>query len=277
MLQLFSFFSFFVFIALSAAPLRAQEHHHMEGMSMPAEPVVKAALWMIEARSLSPMVLKQKAEILLTLKDNEGKPVTLDRLEEVHTQRFHLFLLDPSFNDFQHVHPTPTENPGEYRFSFTPTRSTYRLWADVKDSAGQHYVTAFLNNKAAQPTSWAKEETRYADEDGLRFAFKTDGDLRAGQETTAHISIYDVESGAPFTQLEPILGAYAHVIGVMNDYATLVHMHPMGDEPKKDTDRGGPYLSFHIQPTKPGFMRLFAQFTIYGQWVTVPFTLRVKP
>lgn len=65
--------------------------------------------------------------------------------------------------------------------------------------------------------------------------------------------------GRVFNQLEPIMATYAHLAGFGEDYKSIVHIHPMGAEPAKETDRGSGSLEFHIQPEQPGLMRFYAQ------------------
>ncbi|MBX9591216.1 MAG: hypothetical protein K2X43_18160 [Hyphomonadaceae bacterium] len=56
----------------------------------------------------------------------------------------------------------------------------------------------------------------------------------------------------------------------------MLHVHPMGVEPTRDTQRGGPRLDFHIAPAKPGFVKLFAQVRIGGRDLFAPFGIVVK-
>ena len=84
------------------------------------------------------------------------------------------------------------------------------------------------------------------------------------------------KDGKPFTQLEPVMGAYAHIVGFSEDRKTVVHIHPMGEEPMNASDRGGPELSFHIEPGKSGFNKLFAQVRVDGKDVFAPFGIIVQ-
>src|SRR5580704_16748290 len=68
----------------------------------------------------------------------ERTVVTEDQLETVHTQKFHLLLIDPTMTDYQHVHPQPTSVPGIYSFTFTPKLpGGYRAWADITPTFGK--------------------------------------------------------------------------------------------------------------------------------------------
>ena len=62
-----------------------------------------------------------------------------------------------------------------------------------------------------------------------------------------------------------------------DDFRTVTHVHPMGKEPTNAGDRGGPELMFHLEPSKPGFVKLFAQVKVGGKEIFVPFGVMVKP
>jgi len=73
------------------------------------------------------------------------------------------------------------------------------------------------------------------------------------------------------------MGAYSHIVGFSEDFETIAHIHPMGVEPTKPTDRGAGELEFHLLPAKPGLMRLYAQIRVNGQDKFAPFTLEIQP
>jgi hypothetical protein len=84
------------------------------------------------------------------------------------------------------------------------------------------------------------------------------------------------KDGKPFTQLEPVMAAFAHIVGFSEDRKTVVHIHPMGIEPTKESDRDGPTLQFHIEPNKAGFTKMFVQVRVNGKDVFAPFGVMVK-
>src|SRR5215472_11914858 len=82
--------------------------------------------------------------------------------------------------------------------------------------------------------------------DGLNYelilAQKT---IRVGQPALARLRITTAE-GKGFTQLEPLMAAFAHLVGFNQDYKTVMHMHPKGAPILDPTARGGPELEFQI-------------------------------
>jgi len=83
--------------------------------------------------------------------------------------------------------------------------------------------------------------------------------------------------GRPFTALEPVMGAYAHVVGFADDYRTVLHTHPISDRALTSSDRGGPELLFQLYATQAGFYRLFVQVQVAGATVFAPFDIQVRP
>lgn len=73
------------------------------------------------------------------------------------------------------------------------------------------------------------------------------------------------------------MGAFAHMVAFPETLESVTHVHPMGKEPTGATERGGPELSFHVEPEKPGFQKLFLQTQIGGREVYAAFGLEVKP
>jgi len=73
-----------------------------------------------------------------------------------------------------------------------------------------------------------------------------------------------------------VMGAFAHMVAFPEDLASVTHVHPMGEEPKTTAERGGPQLSFHVEPEKAGFQKLFLQTQIGGQEVYAAFAQNVQ-
>ncbi len=207
----------------------------------------------------------------------DGKPLTLDDLKEAHTKKLHLLVIDPSLSDYHHIHPVAGKNPGEYVFDFTPLKNdSYRVWADVIPVATdkQEYVQTDMGTLAKEKSGIDKTTSMAATVDGYTFTLALDGQPKAGAPVMGSVTV--TKDGQPFTGLEPVMGAFAHVVAFTEDYNSVLHVHPMGKEPGSDTERGGPKLEFHIEPEKPGFVKLFAQVRIGGKDIFAPFGITVK-
>lgn len=100
-------------------------------------------------------------------------------------------------------------------------------------------------------------------------------DLLVNKPALGTIIITD-SNNKPVTNLAPVMGAFAHIVAFHDDVNTIEHVHPMGAEPTKNTDRGGPELKFHINPEKKGFIKIFVQVNIEGKEIFVPFGVTIR-
>ena len=100
--------------------------------------------------------------------------------------------------------------------------------------------------------------------------------IRVGQPVRFRLRITSAD-GKGFTQLEPLMATFAHLVGFNQDYKTVMHLHPKGAPVLDPTARGGPELEFQICPLQPGFVRLFDQVQIEGRSHFAPFGLQILP
>lgn len=223
-----------------------------------------------------PIQKNQPTSILAKLTHNKGLYALNDEdLEVVHTRSFHLLVIDPTLTDYQHIHPEPTQTPGLYSFKFTPKMAGgYRAWADItpKETGKQEFIRADIGTPGSLKIN--KTESFEANAGGYRFTLSFDHALESKEEAMGTIHV-TTAAGAPVTSLEPVMGAFGHIVGFYDDFRTVVHTHPMGSEPQSDSERGGADLTFHIEPEKPGFIKLFAQVKIDGKELFVPFAVNV--
>ena len=126
------------------------------------------------------------------------------------------------------------------------------------------------------PESLTKTFPRRGELEGLTYAMTLEHDaVRAGTPTQATVRIVDAK-GKPFTSLEPLMGAFAHLVGFHEDRKTVLHIHPIETRKLTAADRGGPELTFRIYTDTPGYYRLFLQVQIGGVSKFVPFGVEVN-
>lgn len=229
----------------------------------------------------------REAHVLVRLARRDGSPVSPPDLLVMHTQPIHLLVVDASLEDYHHEHPVPTKTPGEYAFSFTPSRPTdyHRIFADIvpADTGVQEYPSTDLPSKDTPlppPDFRNRPSTFTAAAGGMTFRLsfeETDGSPpRAGQARTLHVMVSD-PAGHPVTALEPVMNAYAHLVGFYGDGRTVVHLHPAGGEILDPGARGGPTLDFKLYPPRAGFLRLYCQVQVGGRQIFAPFDVNVSP
>lgn len=218
------------------------------------------------------------AQALLKLSHQDGSPVTPDDLAVVHTKKLHLFVVDSSLSDYQHLHPEPTGTPGEYAFTFTPrTGNKYSAWADITmiaDSRNHKLLAAFPSPGRQIPP--AIKTNAKAAATGLQFEWRCDDSLVAGKPVIVEATVRDA-NGNFVQDLEPVMGAFAHLVGFGADGKSIVHTHPLGREPESSADRGDGRLRFHVEPNFSGPAQFYLQVKRGGQDIFAPFGQQIAP
>ncbi len=245
------------------------------GVPSPEQQTVRASV-----STAAPLTVGHPVEGLLKLERPNGDPVLPSDLIESHTKRVHLLIVDSSLTDYHHEHPIPTRNPGEYSFRFTPNKpGSYRAWADIRPyplGLQEYAMTVIPAATTGEPLT-NRAVVLKATQDGLNYELilpqKT---IQVGRPVSARLRITTTE-GKEFTQLEPLMNAFAHIVGFNEDHKTVMHMHPKGPPVLDPAARGGPELEFQIYALRSGFVRLFAQVQIDGHSRFVPFGLQIAP
>jgi len=218
-----------------------------------------------------------KANAHLILLGPEDEPVTPDQLSEVHTQKIHLLIIDGSFTDYHHEHPVPTNIGGQYDFSFTPQKpGTYRVWADVQPliTGIQEYAMAVIPAATSEELLHDTPDRLETTVNGLHYAIQFQQQVKAGEPAMGTLRVTQAD-GSGFTQLEPVMGAFAHLVGFHENHTDVLHIHPQMSQPPAPDDRGGPDLHFRLFAPIPGFFRLFVQVQRDGAQQFASFDLNV--
>lgn len=242
------------------------------------EPAIEKQADALEAR-VAPDALVQGRETAFTLTLTKGNlPVSLAALEERHTQKIHLLVVDESMVDYHHLHPTAGGEAGSYTFSFMPnTAHNYMLYADVKPLAGPAQMIAVKLNGAApcEKDCLDRSATDSATVGDVTAQVAFEGKtVKAGTPVNAEVRLTGPD-GKPLADLEPVMGAYGHIVGFYEGFKAVAHMHPMGAEPQKAEDRGTSPVKFMLHPDHPGYLKYFVQIRRGNKDVFLPFGLEI--
>lgn len=259
-----SFFRYVFLAVLLVASQPAAAQHEGHHAHAPAKTTLKAEM----AETM--LVKGQPFTGTFTLKDAGGKDVGLDRLQEVHTQKVHALAVDESLGDYHHLHPEYKD--GAYTFTFTPAAARdYKVWLDVTPVGGSQQLIEMTLDGAEPCRTPCAEKT--PNDRGQFLTHKAvvsfDKPLKTGVAATGTVTLTD-SAGAPVNNLEPVMGAYAHIVGFYDDFATVQHLHPLGAEPTSVDDRGASPLTFSLTPAKKGFLKYYIQLRVSGQDVFLP-------
>lgn len=223
------------------------------------------------------------ATVTLIIRNREsGEAITLDNLQFVNKQRIHVWLVDPTFTDIQHVHPESTTTPYNFNFTFTPkVSSNYMVWADITPYATkkQELLEGWIGGKDTAFIERIPSYTRTMN--GYNFSLSFDTPPMVGHTSIVNLNIADSENKPvrwlPETATNPygksetynIIGFYddnMHVITAMEDTDTKTYIDAYD----------GPDIKFKITPTQAGFVKLFVYMTINGKVMFVPFGIVIQ-
>ncbi len=254
--------------ARSAARMPAQAGH-VKPARQSANGAIVATLEMDRAPAAN-----QPSKGKLRLTDaRTGLPVTYDELAVTHARKLHLYITDQSLKEYHHIHPHPTNEPGVLTFSFTPrTSNQYNAWADftlMKDGSN-HRVKIEIPSAVRRNIPAVIRARTQAEQDGLVFNWKSSAPLQKDTPAIVEVHVTD-RQGNPVTDLEPVMGAFAHLAGFSADGKHFIHTHPLGMEPTGPDERGGPRLRFQVEPDYAGPTQFYLQICRNGREMHLPF------
>lgn len=214
------------------------------------------------------LIANKPNTVVFSLITANGRKLTDKDLQVVHTKQVHILILDPSYTEYQHLHPDYIGD-GKFKFTFTPKSTNLHIWADVTVNGDIQYYTMSKFGNVDKPSIKSLTSTNSYQEDGYQFNLSLDNTPSKGEMSMGKIII--TKDGQPVTNLQEIMGAYAHVLVFADDYKTLLHVHPM----ENDSEKQG-IVEFHLEPEQSGFAKMFAQIKINDKEYIVPFNLNIK-
>lgn len=202
--------------------------------------------------------------------DSKKRSLISDReLNGVHERKLHLFFFDPALHEFRHEHPEYKGSAWQVKVNL-PVNGNYWVWAQGEFAEGGEEFSASTRLEVkggapAHPVLPALGDQRSGN-DGNSVVSLSKGRLVARKMGMLDVSFSRKDGSAP--QITPWLGAPAHVVGVLSDGDTLVHVHPM--------DHGTPgRFMLHVSFPEAGDYRIWVQFLDGGELRTVPLSVTV--
>lgn len=201
-------------------------------------------------------------------------PATLQSvtaLDTVHERPLHLFVVSRSLAFFAHLHPEATAD-GSFEVRHAIPAGEYMVVADFLPRGGspqtlQRAIVTPGMSGFGQPARLSANVLSQVAR-GLRTQLVA-GDVAAGRNGHLTFTVTEASGGRPVADLEPYLGAPAHLFIASADLTETMHAHP------DTTADGGSRLTFDITLPKPGGYRMWLQIQRRGTVITLPFTLIV--
>jgi hypothetical protein len=217
----------------------------------------------------------------LVLTTFRGQPITREDLMVVQTQPIHLLIVDPSLDDYQHVHPVPGRVPGQWEFRFHPRfGGNYRIFADftpVATSRGLYASADLAVAGAPNPVVPGTQAPGWvADRDGYRFELSAAQlPVRVRQPADLRLTVTRIGGGP--VPLEPIMDAFAHLVAFDTTRSGFAHIHPQQTDLTQRPDAVRPSFTFKVAIPAAGRYVIWSQVNLSGREVFAPFWFDVAP
>jgi len=221
----------------------------------------------------------QEIKFTLRLATASGKPVAPEDLIVAHTRKLHLLIVDPTLNDYQHVHPEPGRRAGEWVFTLTPQRAgTYRVFADFTPAATQRGLYASADFTVPGPVATVvREPNTTAQAARFNFELVTPRLFLAGKVADLKFRIESQGRDKVPVPLQPVMGAFAHLVAFDEARSGFAHLHPNEMDLSQPPDALRPELTFKVTIPSPGRYVIWAQVNLGGSESFVPFWVDVAP
>ena len=188
----------------------------------------------------------------------------------VHERPLHLFLVGDGLEYFAHEHPVlqpdgvfmldvALPKPGPYMAiaEFLPDGATPQMFQQV-------FTTGEAFARPATPAVDIEPKTVA----GVRVSVDA-SKLQAGDTQPLTFRLEDAVSGAAITDVQPYLGASAHLLIVPVDLTEAIHGHPVEDV-------RGPSIAFTPLVPRAGRYKAWIQFQRGGEVSTAAFVIEVR-
>lgn len=191
-------------------------------------------------------------------------------LEVAHEQKIHLIIVNDALSWFHHIHPQEQAD-GSFAISEQfPASGKYWLFADYKPSGGDQMVSKMAIEVVGSEKLMISlpEEKSFADADGYQVTLLNSKNIKTNQSIFLDLSISKEGKLLEANDLEPYLGAIAHIILISNDDKQMLHVHP--------TSTANALIHAETYISTPGKYRMWVQFKADGQVHTADFTFKAN-
>ncbi|MFP3834569.1 heavy metal-binding domain-containing protein [Chryseobacterium sp. SIMBA_028] len=217
--------------------------------------------------STFPKTIEAGVPIQLTYTIKEKGQTVL--LEISHEMKIHLMAVSEDLTWFRHIHPEEQADGTYVITEIFPNGGKYLLFTDFKPSGATQVVNRqeidvqgnyrVSNQKVSHP--WISEV------DGYTVTLENGNDFKTSRTQSLEISVEKDGEKLQENNLQPYLGASAHIVMISEKDKEFLHIHPVSDE------RFPIYSETYIENS--GTYRMWVQFKIDGKVHTADFTVDV--
>ncbi|MGC6423987.1 MAG: hypothetical protein ACON4O_03255 [Lentimonas sp.] len=215
--------------------------------------------------------------VRLFLETSGGMTMAPHELAITHTKKMHLMVIDPSLEDYHHLHPIPVGLDGQYDFEFMPNKSgKYKVLAEVVPVMSRRQAIAIGSLEVTgDPERPTFEKSLESAVDGVYFRLRNFPETpKTGRDYSFSLDVTDENGEA--VELETVMDAKGHLVAFDADGRGFAHMHPIDSIAAARGESAYDELSFLFNVPKPGWYRLFAQIQVNGRPVFGRFDVEVQ-
>ena len=236
-----------------------------------------------DLRTVSAPRAGDEVQVDLHLETSGGMSIAAHELAVTHTEKMHIMLIDPSLEDYHHVHPKSGGLDGIYRFSFTPNKAgNYRVFTEIVPLRSRRQAIALSEFEVTGKPNDAKfKRSIQSLVKGVHFELLGVPEvLKTGRDYSLDLNVRN-EDGSSII-LETVMGSKGHMVAFDAEAKGFAHMHPVDDVITSRTaglggvGREDSELTFLFNVPNPGWYRLFAQIQVKGEALFGHFDLYVK-
>jgi hypothetical protein len=219
----------------------------------------------LDFRPLDSLEIGKPCRFEMNIKQADGSPLTDKDVALSHTRKIHLLAVDPSLDDYQHLHPDPDPLfKGIWRFTLTPRKAgKYKVYLDlIPIRSPRRVLLATSFEVAGDADSPQLENTpQVVTENNRIFRMELLQVEQSGTDTLFQFSAQDSKGND--LPLMPVMGAFAHVVAFEPSLNGFAHLHPLEYEPPQSQSysRYGP-LTFSFKSGTSVQYRFWAQIRV---------------
>jgi hypothetical protein len=211
----------------------------------------------------------------LTLTTFSGKPIAPEDLEVVQSRRIHLLIVDPSLDDYQHVHPVPGRTPGEWVFHFRPRfGGAYRIFADftpVATNRGLYAETELTVEGPPNAVAAGSQAPSWNHAVGPYMFTLAPMAQQIHARVPADLRLIVRRVGGGPVPLQPVMNAYAHLVAFDTRRSGFAHIHPAETDLSRAPSPTQPTFTFRVTIPTPGRYVIWSQVDLAGTETFAPF------
>lgn len=217
--------------------------------------------------SQSPERLRAGDTAILTLRAlNPQTKANVKQFEIVHEKLIHLFVISENLEFFAHIHPTLQPDGTFQQQVRLPYGGMYRLLADFYPSGSvPQLAVGTIYATGPNPPAHFAPALAPCKSENLTAALRLEPEQPiAGLETKLFFTL------DPATEIQPYLGAWAHMLAASTDLIDILHIHPFLADGKS------PVMQFNVIFPRTGLYRIWTQFQRENTVNTTIFTVPVN-